>query len=87
MACGGHVWCGSIAAHENGCLYNVNGRYLHSLNSRCQVISERELCVDQAHNGLLISQTGLLSPRTSDWIPVPRSLDWIRLHWKIFILL
>ena len=60
LACGGHVWCGSIAAHENGCLYNVNGRYLHSLNSRCQVISERELCVDQAHNGLLILSDGTI---------------------------
>ena len=30
LACGEHVWCGSIAAHQNGALYNVNGRYLHS---------------------------------------------------------
>lgn len=58
LACGAHVWCGSIAAHKNGHLYNVNGRYVHSLDNRCRVISERKLSVDQAHNGLLILSDG-----------------------------
>ncbi len=58
LACGDHVWCGSIAAHQNGSLYNVNGRYLHSLDSKCQVILEKKLPVDQAHNGLLILADG-----------------------------
>ena len=63
QACGDHVWCGSIAAHQNGALYNVNGRYLHSLDSKCQVIRERKLPVDQAHNGLLILADGSIATK------------------------
>ena len=63
LACGDHVWCGSIAAHQNGALYNVNGRYLHSLDSKCQVIRERKLPVDQAHNGLLILADGSIATK------------------------
>ncbi|MBT8241886.1 MAG: hypothetical protein KJN63_11735 [Acidimicrobiia bacterium] len=58
LLCGDHVWCGAIAAHANGSLYNVNGSYLHRLSADCQIESEARLPVDQAHNGLLILADG-----------------------------
>ncbi|MFW2380524.1 MAG: hypothetical protein ACN4GZ_02110 [Acidimicrobiales bacterium] len=58
LPCGDHVWCGAIAAHANGSLYNVNGSFLHRLSADCQIEKEAELPVDQAHNGLLILADG-----------------------------
>ena len=58
LPCGDHVWCGAIAAHQNGYIFKVNGCYVHRLNRDCQVILERKLPVDQAHNGLLILSDG-----------------------------
>ena len=57
---GGHVWCGAIAAHANGDIYKVNGCYMHRLSSNCDVIKEKKLPVDQAHNGLLILSDGTI---------------------------
>jgi hypothetical protein len=58
LPAGGHVWCGAIAAHANGDIYKVNGCYMHRLDMDCQVVTERRLPVDQAHNGLLILSDG-----------------------------
>ncbi len=58
LPCGEHVWCGAIAAHRNGDIFKVNGSYLHRLDPACQVVVERRLPVDQAHNGLLILSDG-----------------------------
>ncbi len=60
LPCGDHVWCGAIAAHANGSIYKVNGSYLHRLDTDCQVLVERKLPVDQAHNGLLILSDGTI---------------------------
>ena len=59
LPCGDHVWCGAIAAHENGSIIKVNGSFMHVLSPECEVILEKELPINQAHNGLLI-----LSDRT-----------------------
>jgi hypothetical protein len=58
LPAGGHVWCGAIAAHVNGDIYKVNGCYMHRLDADCQVVTERRLPVDQAHNGLLTLSDG-----------------------------
>ena len=58
LPCGDHVWCGAIAAHQNGDIIKVNGCYMHQLDADCQVVTERRLQVDQAHNGLLILADG-----------------------------
>jgi hypothetical protein len=58
LPCGEHVWCGAIAAHANGDIIKVNGCYMHRLSPDCQVVAERKLPVDQAHNGLLILADG-----------------------------
>jgi len=60
LPCGEHVWCGALAAHANGSLYNVNGSYLHRIDAACNVVAERRLPVDQAHNGLLIMSDGTI---------------------------
>ncbi len=57
---GGQSWCGAVAAHANGDLYMVNGRYVHRLDHGCRVIAERELPVDAPHNGLLVLPDGNL---------------------------
>lgn len=63
LSCGGHVWCGAIAAHANGDIYKVNGSYLHRLDRDCRIVVERKLPVDQAHNGLLILSDGSVATK------------------------
>ena len=58
LPCGDHVWCGAIAVHESGDIIKVNGSYMHRLDPDCQVVTERKLPVDRAHNGLLILSDG-----------------------------
>ncbi len=60
LPCGEHVWCGAIAAHANGQIIMVNGNYLHSLSSDCQIVKEARLPVNQAHNGLLVLSDGTI---------------------------
>lgn len=60
LPCGDHVWCGAILAHANGCIYSVNGSYLHRLSPDCEVLGETRLPVDRSHNGLLALSDGTL---------------------------
>ncbi len=60
LPCGDHVWCGAVLAHADGSLYTVNGSYMHRLDPDCNVLAERELPIDQAHNGLLALFDGTL---------------------------
>ena len=60
LPCGGHVWCGAIAAHENGNIIKVNGNYMHSLDRNCEVVKETKLPIDRAHNGLLVLSDGTI---------------------------
>ena len=60
LPCGDHVWCGAIAAHENGSIIKVNGSFMHVLSPECEVTLEKELPINQAHNGLLILSDGTI---------------------------
>ncbi len=60
LPCGGHVWCGAIAAHENGNIIKVNGNYMHSLDRNCGVVKETKLPINRAHNGLLVLSDGTI---------------------------
>ena len=60
LPCGDHVWCGAIAAHQNGNIIKVNGNYMHSISKDCEVIKETKLPINQAHNGLLVLSDGSL---------------------------
>jgi hypothetical protein len=63
LPCGDHVWCGAIVAHADGSLYTVNGNHLHRLDPDCSVLTERELPVDRAHNGLLVLSDGTIATK------------------------
>lgn len=60
LPCGDHVWCGAIAAHKDGSVIKVNGSFMHVLSPDCEVILEKELPINQAHNGLLILSDGTI---------------------------
>ena len=61
LPCGEHVWCGAILAHANGCIFSVNGSYLHRLDAASlQIQAERKLPADRSHNGLLALSDGTL---------------------------
>ena len=60
LPCGDHVWCGAIAAHKNGSIIKVNGSFMRVLSPDCEVILEKELPINQAHNGLLILSDGTI---------------------------
>ena len=54
LKCGDHIWCGAIAVNQDGNIIKVNGSYVHLLDNNCNVIKEKKLSVNQAHNGFLI---------------------------------
>ena len=54
LKCGDHIWCGAIAVNQDGNILKVNGSYVHLLDNNCNVIKEKKLSVNQAHNGFLI---------------------------------
>lgn len=60
---GGWLWCGALAAHENGDLYAVNGRNVFRLDPHCGLLAQRELPADAPHNGLVILSDGNLVVR------------------------
>ncbi|HWL41575.1 MAG TPA: PQQ-binding-like beta-propeller repeat protein [Ilumatobacter sp.] len=60
LPCGDHVWCGAVAVHANGSLYNVNGNFVHRLGPALDVQAEVRLPVDGAHNGLLVLADGTI---------------------------
>lgn len=63
LPCGDHVWCGSILAHADGSLVTVNGNFMHRLGPDCELLVERQLPVDRAHNGLLALSDGTLATK------------------------
>ncbi len=54
------VWPGGIAAHENGSLYVVFGRYAHRLSSELQVVASARLPRDRPYNSFVILPDGHL---------------------------
>ena len=60
---GGWLWCGALVAHANGDIYAVNGNYIFRLDSKCNVITQKELSFDGPFNGLLVMADGNLVTR------------------------
>ncbi len=61
LPCGEHVWCGSIAVHANGSILSVNGSFLHRLDPETlEIVAERRLPVERAHNGMLVLADGTI---------------------------
>lgn len=57
---GGPMWPGSLAVHRNGSLLVVYGRHAHRLNRQCEPQAQARLPVDEAHNGFVLLDNGLL---------------------------
>ena len=55
---GGPTWPGGIAAHANGSLYVVFGRYLHHLSSTLEVFDSRELPRQRPYNSFVVLPRG-----------------------------
>jgi len=55
---GGPTWPGGIAAHANGSLYVVFGRYLHHLSSTLEVLDSRELPRQRPYNSFVVLPRG-----------------------------
>jgi hypothetical protein len=55
---GGRWWPGGIAAHANGDLYMIFGRWAHRLTPDLEVVASQELPVERPHNSCVILDTG-----------------------------
>jgi len=62
----GKYWPGGIAAHANGDIYMVFGRWAHRLSKDLEVLASRELPVDRPYNSFVILDTGELVTKDCD---------------------
>jgi hypothetical protein len=63
---GGRWWPGGIAAHANGDLYMIFGRWAHRLTPGLEVIASQQLPVERPHNSCVILDTGELVMKDCD---------------------
>jgi len=57
---GGPFWPGGMAAHANGSLYVVYGRYCHRLGADCGLLSSHRLPRSKPYNSFVILDDGVL---------------------------
>ncbi|CAB4883063.1 unannotated protein [freshwater metagenome] len=60
---GGPMWPGGMAAHANGSLYVVFGRYAHRLSPELEVLATRELPRDRPYNSFAIMPDGHIATK------------------------
>jgi hypothetical protein len=63
---GGAYWPGGIAAHANGDLYMVFGRWAHRLSPALEVLASHRLPVSRPHNSFMILDSGELVTKDCD---------------------
>lgn len=63
---GGPFWPGGLAAHVNGSLYTVFGRWCHRLAPDCSVIARRELPQPRPYNSFVILADGTIATKDFD---------------------
>ena len=63
---GGVWWPGGLAAHANGDLYMVFGRWAHRLSPDLEVIASHELPVERPHNSFVVLDGGELVTKDCD---------------------
>lgn len=63
---GGQYWPGGIAAHANGDIYMVFGRWAHRLSAELEVIASHRLPVPRPHNSFVILNGGELVTKDCD---------------------
>ena len=59
----GPFWPGGLAAHANGSLYTVFGRWCHRLGPDCSVIARRELPQPRPYNSFVILADGTIATK------------------------
>ena len=62
----GPFWPGGLAAHANGSLYTVFGRWCHRLGADCSVLAARELPQPRPYNSFVILPDGTLATKDID---------------------
>ena len=68
----GPFWPGGLAAHANGSLYTVFGRWCHRLAPDCSVIARRELPAPRPYNSFVILADGTIATKDLDQKGVSR---------------
>ncbi len=63
---GGAYWPGGIAAHANGDVHMVFGRWAHRLSSDLEVLASHRLPVPRPHNSFVVLDTGELVMKDCD---------------------
>jgi hypothetical protein len=63
---GGAWWPGGIAAHANGDLHMVFGRWAHRLSADLDVLASHRLPVSRPHNSFVVLDTGELVTKDCD---------------------
>ena len=74
---GGKYWPGGIAAHRNGDLHMVFGRWAHRLSPGLEVLASHRLPVERPHNSFVVLDGGELVTKDCDAPPgrVPSTLS------------
>ena len=60
---GGPMWPGGLAAHANGSLYVVFGRYAHRLSADLTILASCELPRDRPYNSFVITPEGHIATK------------------------
>ena len=63
---GGRFWPGGIAAHANGDLHSVFGRWIHRLSPDLDVLASHRLPVDRPYNSFVVLAGGELVTKDCD---------------------
>ena len=63
---GGQYWPGGIAAHANGDIYMVFGRWAHRLSAGLEVLASHRLPVPRPHNSFVILDGGEIVTKDCD---------------------
>ncbi len=63
---GGPFWPGGVAAHANGSLHVVHGRYCHRLSSRLELLTSRQLPQPRPYNSFVVLGDGTLVMKDLD---------------------
>ncbi len=72
---GGPFWPGGLAAHANGSLHVVHGRYCHRLSSRLELLATRQLPQPRPYNSFVVLGDGTLAMKDLDLeLRVPAAL-------------
>jgi hypothetical protein len=63
---GGKFWPGGVAAHANGSLHMVFGRWAHRLSPNLEVLASHRLPVERPHNSFVVLNGGELVMKDCD---------------------